>query len=110
MAKLSNTKFAVIKLAGSQLKVTEGSLHEVKKLEGAKGDKLVVTDVLLIVDGADVKVGTPLVNGAKVTLTIDSQKKGEKVHSFKYKAKARYRKKIGTRPEITRVKVDSIEA
>ena len=110
MAKSANTKFAVIKLAGSQLKISEGSMFEVNKLDGAKGDKIVVTDVLLVVDGSDVKVGTPVVEGAKVTLIIDSQKKGEKVDSFRYKSKSRYRKRHGFRPEITRVKVESIAA
>ena len=103
-----NERFAVIKLAGSQLKVREGNQFEVKKLKGNKGDKIEVTDVLLIADGKDVKIGTPNVEGAKVTLEITSQKKGEKIRVFKYKAKSRYRRSYGHRPQITRVLVKKI--
>ncbi|GAB4161034.1 MAG: hypothetical protein Fur003_4440 [Candidatus Dojkabacteria bacterium] len=102
-------RFAVIKLAGSQVKVVEGMKYEVKKLDGNKGDKLEVMEVLLTADGENVKVGKPYVAGAKVTLVIDSQKKGEKVRVFKYKAKARYRRAYGSRELITRVEVKKIE-
>ncbi|HRX44285.1 MAG TPA: 50S ribosomal protein L21, partial [Candidatus Dojkabacteria bacterium] len=60
-------KFAVIKISGIQLKVYEGIEYEINKLEGKKGDKLDITDVLLVVDGDDVKLGNPLVEGSKVT-------------------------------------------
>ncbi|MCD4811820.1 50S ribosomal protein L21 [bacterium] len=103
-----NEKFAVIKLAGTQIKLQEGNQYEVRKLKGDKGDKIVVTDVLLVVDGKDVKIGTPNVEGAKVTLEITSQKKGEKIKVFKYKAKSRYRRTYGHRPQITRVLVKKI--
>ena len=79
-------KFAVIKISGIQLKVYEGIEYEINKLEGKKGDKLDITDVLLVVDGDDVKLGNPLVEGSKVTLEITSQKKDKKVDVFKYKA------------------------
>jgi large subunit ribosomal protein L21 len=101
-------KFAVIKLAGAQIKVVEGNQYEVKKLKGEKGDKLEITDVLLVVNGEDIKIGTPNVEGAKVVLEITSQKKGEKVDVFKYSAKSRYRRSYGHRPEITRVLVKKI--
>ena len=103
-----NEKFAVIKLAGTQLKVFEGKQYEVNKLKGEKGDKLEIEEVLLIHDGKDTKIGTPLVKDAKVSLEITSQKKGEKIDGLKYKAKSRYRKRYGFRPEITRVIVKKI--
>lgn len=100
--------FAVIELAGTQLKVTEGKEYEVNKLSGDKGDKIEIKEVLLISDGKDVKVGNPYVKDAKVSLEITSQKKDTKVKVFKYKAKARYRRSYGHRPEITRVLVKKI--
>lgn len=103
------SKFAVIKLAGSQLKVVEGLKYEVKKLAGEKGDTITIDDVLLFADGDKVKVGTPTVKGSKVTLLIDSQKKDKKITTFKYKAKSRYRRTYGSRAEITRVLVKKIE-
>ncbi len=107
--KIDNkSKFAVIRLAGAQIKAREGVSYEVKKLKGNKGDTMEITEVLMVVDGDDVKIGTPHVDGAKVTLEITSQKKGEKVKVFKYKAKSRYRRSYGHRPEITRVLVKKI--
>jgi large subunit ribosomal protein L21 len=102
------SKFAVIKLAGSQLKVFEGKQYEVNKLSGEKGDKIEIRDVLLVSDGKDTKIGKPLVKDAKVELEIISQKKGEKIDGLVYKAKSRYRKKYGSRPKITRVLVKKI--
>lgn len=102
------SKFAVIKLAGSQLKVFEGKEYEVNKLSGEKGDKIEIKDVLLVSDGKDTKIGKPLVKDAKVDLEITSQKKGEKIDGLIYKAKSRYRKRYGFRPEITRVLVKKI--
>ncbi|PKN02763.1 50S ribosomal protein L21 [Candidatus Dojkabacteria bacterium HGW-Dojkabacteria-1] len=101
-------KFAVIKISGVQLKVYEGKEYEVNKLEGKKGETLEIQEVLLLHDGENTKVGTPLVEGAKVVLEITSQKKDDKVRVFKYKAKSRYRKTQGHRALITRVSVKSI--
>ncbi len=102
-------KFAIIKLAGVQLKVYEGKEYEVNKLDGAKGDTLEIKDVLLVQKGDDTKIGTPLVDGAKVVLEITSQKKDDKVRVFKFKAKSRYRRTQGHRALITRVAVKSID-
>jgi large subunit ribosomal protein L21 len=101
-------KFAVIKIAGTQLKVSEGKEYEVNKLEGKKGDTLDISEVLLVSDGDDTKIGAPFVDGAKVVLEIKSQKKDDKVRVLKYKAKARYRRTIGHRAMITKVAVKSI--
>lgn len=106
--KTNEEKFAVIKISGTQLKVFEGKEYEVNKLKGEKGEKIEIAEVLLVHDGKDTKIGTPLVEGAKVTLEITSQKKGEKIDGLKYKAKSRYRRRYGFRPEITRVIVKKI--
>ena len=100
--------FAVIELAGTQLKVKEGKEYEVNKISGNKGDKLEIEKVLLVSDGKDVKIGKPYLEGSKVSLEITSQKKDTKVDVFKYKAKARYRRTYGHRPSITRVLVKKI--
>jgi len=102
-------KFAVIKISGTQLKVYEGDEYEVNKLEGNKGDKIEVSDVLLISDGKDTKIGTPTVEGSKVVLEIISQKKDKKVEVFKYKSKSRYRRSMGFRALITKVLVKEIK-
>ncbi len=102
-------RFAVIKISGVQLKVYEGKEYEINKIDGNKGDKLDIDEVLLVADGDKVSVGTPFVDGAKVKLEITSQKKGEKINGFVYKSKSRHRRKYGFRPLITRVKVSKIQ-
>ncbi|OGC45699.1 50S ribosomal protein L21 [candidate division WS6 bacterium RIFOXYC1_FULL_33_10] len=110
MTKVENDKkFAVIKISGTQLKVFEGKEYEINKIEGNKGDKVEVSDVLLVVNGDDIKMGDPLVKDSKVTLEITSQKKDTKVDVLKYKAKSRYRKSMGHRALISRVLVKEIK-
>ncbi len=106
--KSVENKFAVIKIAGTQLKVSEGQEFEVRKIEGKKGDVIEITDVLLISDGDKVTLGTPVIEGAKVVLEITSQKKGEKVNGFKFSAKSRNRTHFGARQLITKVLVKKI--
>ncbi len=108
MSNEKKEKFAVIKISGTQLKVYEGKEYEVNKIDGNKGEKIEVTDVLLISDGAETKIGNPVVEGAKVTLEITSQKKDKKIDVYKYKAKSRYRRSIGHRALISRVLVKKI--
>ena len=107
-AVVSKDKFAVIAISGVQLKVYEGKEYEVNKLTGDKGDKLEITEVLLIADGEDIKMGTPYIEGSKVSLEISSQKRGVKINGLKYKAKSRYRKHFGSRPLITKILVKKI--
>lgn len=101
-------KFAVISISGTQIKVYEGKEYEVKKLEGKKGDKLEIKEVLLLSDGKDVKIGKPYVKDASVKLEISSQKKGPKVEGFTYSAKSRHRRNYGFRESITKVIVKSL--
>lgn len=104
----SKEKFAIIKISGVQLKVFEGKEYEINKVTGNKGEKMEITDVLLVSDGNETKIGTPLVEGAKVVLEITSQKKGKKIDGLVYKAKSRYRRRYGFRPNITKVIVKKI--
>ena len=104
----SKEKFAIIKISGVQLKVFEGKEYEINKVTGNKGEKMEITDVLLVNDGKETKIGTPLVEGAKVVLEITSQKKGKKIDGLVYKAKSRYRRRYGFRPNITKVIVKKI--
>lgn len=108
MAETNKEKFAVIKISGVQLKVFEGKEYEVNKLAGNKGDTIEINEVLLVHDGKETKLGNPHVEGAKVVLEITSQKKGEKIDGLVYKAKARYRRRYGFRPNITKVLVKKI--
>ena len=101
--------YAVIKTGGKQYKVSEGDLLKVEKVEGEVGETIEL-DQVLMVGGAEVKLGTPLVPGAKVTAQIVAQEKDKKILVFKSKRRKGYRKKNGHRQPITRLKVAAIEA
>ncbi|TYO96612.1 LSU ribosomal protein L21P [Geothermobacter ehrlichii] len=101
--------YAVIKTGGKQYKVSEGDLLKVEKLEGAVGDTIELSEVLMV-GGEEVKIGTPLLPGAKVKAQIVEQGKGKKILVFKSKRRKNYRKKYGHRQPITRLKITGIEA
>lgn len=96
--------YAVIKLAGHQYKVSEGKEILVDHLV----DKKVEPEILLIVHKGKINVGKPNVSGAKVGLKVLGDEKGQKLDVYKYKAKSRYRKHIGFRPQYTRLLVEKI--
>ena len=100
-------KYAVIKTGGKQYRVTEGQVIEVEKLTSDQ-KSFVFEEVLLVVDGTDVKIGTPTVEGMKVYADVLAEVKGDKIEVFKYKSKSRYRKHTGHRQKYTQVKINGI--
>ena len=98
--------FAVIKTGGKQYKVAEGDVLTVEKLNH-NGGEVVFKDVLLVANG-EVKVGKPLVPGAKVEAKILGEGKGKKKIVFKYKSKTRQHKKKGHRQPFTKVQITKI--
>lgn len=101
--------YAIIKTGGKQYRVQEGETIFVEKLE-AEVDSAVVFDEVLAVDGeGDLKVGTPVVSGAKVTGKVVAQGKEKKILVFKYKAKSNYRRRQGHRQPFTKVVIEKIE-
>jgi large subunit ribosomal protein L21 len=101
--------YAVIKTGGKQYKVSDGDLLKVEKIEGVVGDTIVLNEVLMV-GGAEVKIGTPLLTGAKVTARIVEQDKDKKVLVFHSKRRKGTRKLYGHRQPITRLKITGIEA
>ncbi|MBQ7477769.1 MAG: 50S ribosomal protein L21 [Selenomonadaceae bacterium] len=102
--------YAIIKTGGKQYRVAEGDVVMVEKLEAAEGDAVVFDQVLTVVNDGDVKVGKPLVDGAKVTGKVETQGKARKILVFKYKAKSNYRRRQGHRQPFTKVVIEKIEA
>lgn len=102
--------YAVIKVGSFQYLVEEGKEYTVPKFEAEAGKDFDAAEVLLVASEKDVKVGDPVVKGAKVVLDILGQEKGEKVVKATYKAKARVRRKVGFRKQVTRFNVKSIKA
>ena len=103
-------KIAVIKSGGKQYKVAEGDVIEVEKLKiGEKDKKHTFEEILFLSDGKNVKVGDPLIKGAKVEAEILSPVvKGEKIRVTKYKPKKRYKRTVGHRQKSTKVKITKI--
>ena len=96
---------AIIQTGGKQYLVSEGDKIQVEKLSGEPGDKVVFDQVLLTVKGEDFQIGKPTLGGASVEAKILKQGKGKKVHVLKYKAKSKYRRKIGHRQQYTEIEI-----
>ena len=99
--------YAVIVSGGKQYKVSEGDVIRVEKLEVEEGAKISFDQVLLINDGS-LKIGTPTVQGAKVSGTVLQNGKGKNVIVYRYKRKSGYHKKNGHRQLFTEVKIEKI--
>ena len=102
--------YAVVEIAGQQFKVQQNQQIFVHRLDGVEGEDLSFDKVLIIEDGAKIKVGTPLVDGAKVSAKIISHLKGDKVIVFKKKRRKGYKKKNGHRQYLTKISIESITA
>ncbi len=102
--------YAVIETGGKQYRVQEGDVITIEKLKVSAGDNITFDKVLVLSDGQNVQVGTPILEAAKVFGTVVENGKGEKVIIFKYKSKKDYRKKQGHRQPYTMVKIDSLSA
>ena len=101
-------EFAVIATGGKQYRVKKGQTLRVEKLDGKEGDVLTFDKVLLI-EGSDVKVGTPHVKGASVSAKLTKLGKAKKVVVIKYKAKSRYYKKRGHRQPFAELSITDIK-
>ncbi len=99
---------AVIKLGGNQHIVKKDDILTVNKLDAEVGDEIVVTDVLSLIDGTEVKVGSPIVEGSSVKLSVVEQLRDKKIIVFKKKRRQNYRRKNGHRQYITKLKVLSV--
>jgi large subunit ribosomal protein L21 len=102
--------FAIVEIAGKQVKVESDKEYFVNKLQGEAGDSVSFDRVLLTSDDKSTKVGTPQLDGAKVDATIIDHVKGDKVIVFKKKRRKGYRVKNGHRQPFTKIKINSIKA
>ena len=100
--------YAIIETGGKQIRVEVGSRIYVEKLEAEVGSTITIDKVLLVGDKS-VKVGTPYVEGAKVTAKVEKQGLNRKIRVFKYKSKANEHKTIGHRQPYTCLVIESIK-
>jgi large subunit ribosomal protein L21 len=100
--------YAVVKTGGKQYRVAKDDVIEIERLPGEAGDIITLKEVLMIGNGADVRVGAPLIAGAAVTGEIVEQARGDKIVVFKKRRRQNYRRKSGHRQLLTRLKVTEI--
>ena len=101
--------FAIIETGGKQYKVIEQDIIFVEKLEANEGDEIVFDSVMALSSDGGFKVGTPTVEGAKVTAKVLKNGKAKKIYVMKYKSKKNEKKKIGHRQPFTKVQIVKIE-
>ena len=100
--------YAVIKTGGKQYRVAAGEKIKVEQIAADVGQEIVIDQVLAVGNGADLKVGTPLVSGATVTVTVLAHGKHDKVHIFKMRRRKHYQKRQGHRQQYTELQIGAI--
>ena len=100
--------YAVVKTGGKQYRVSAGEKLKVEQLPADIGAEIVLGEVLLVANGDDLTLGTPLVSGAAVTAKVVSHGRGEKVHIYKMRRRKHYRKSQGHRQNYTEIEIVGI--
>lgn len=100
--------YAVIKSGGKQYRVKQGDTIKVEKIEAEAGSDVRIEDVLLVADGDQIDIGTPLVAGASVTATVKSHGRGPKIRVIKFKRRKHYRRQMGHRQAFTELSITAI--
>jgi large subunit ribosomal protein L21 len=103
-------QFAVIKTGGKQYKVAPGDVVKIEKMAGdwKKGDKVTFDEVMAIIDGDNIEIGSPMIKAKKVEGIFEMAGRNKTIDVIKYKAKSNYYKKRGHRQPYIKVKIDKI--
>ena len=101
--------YAIVRAGGRQYRVQPGETIRVELPTAPVGEKVTLSDVLMVGGDGEVKVGSPLLDKASVVGTVVAQARGPKVRVFKYKKRKHYRRTRGHRQGYTAVRIDSIE-
>jgi large subunit ribosomal protein L21 len=102
--------YAVFKTGGKQYRASTGDVIKVEKIEAEKGATIELDQVLMVGEGEDVKVGTPFLEGGKVTAKVLDQGRGDKIKVIKFKRRKNYRRKMGHRQYFTQIEITGIDA
>jgi large subunit ribosomal protein L21 len=102
--------YAVIKTGGKQYRVAAGEKIKVEQIAADVGQEIVIDQVLAVGSGAELKVGTPLVSGAAVSVTVLAHGKHDKVSIFKMRRRKHYQKRQGHRQQFTELLIGAISA
>jgi large subunit ribosomal protein L21 len=105
---MESDMYAILKSGGKQYRVAAGDTLDIEKLDVPVGEKVELTNVLMMVDDDQVQVGTPTIENAVIAGHVVGHVKGEKIVMFKSKRRKGYRRKIGHRQKYTRLHIDEI--
>jgi large subunit ribosomal protein L21 len=100
--------YAIVESGGRQYRAEEGHTFSVEKLPYEVGEQIELSNVLLLANDDEMKVGQPTVAGVSVKATVVDQYRGEKIFVWKYRPKKRYRNRKGHRQSYTRLRIDEI--
>ncbi len=100
--------YAVVKTGGKQYKVTKGEVIKVEKLMADVGSEIDLDQVLMVIDGDNVQIGTPLIENAVVKAKVLEHGKDKKVIVFKKKRRKGYKKKRGHRQHFTTLEIQDV--
>lgn len=100
--------YAIIRSGGKQYRAEVGATIDVDRLPQAVGESVDLSDVLLVADEDDARIGQPLVEDARVSATVVEQFRGKKIIVYKYRQRTNYRRKQGHRQYYTRLRIDDI--
>jgi large subunit ribosomal protein L21 len=102
--------YAIVSIAGQQMKVTENDSVIVHRLDAKEGDTVEFDQVMMIDNNGRVNVGSPVISGAKVSATVVNHLRGDKVIIFKKKRRKTYQKQSGHRQDLTKIQIKGIKA
>ena len=97
--------YAVVKTGGKQYRVSAGEKLRIESIPAEVGQEIVLDEVLAVVDGDALKIGAPLLSGARVTAKVLAHGRGDKVHIFKMRRRKHYRKSQGHRQNYTEIEI-----
>ena len=102
--------YAVFKTGGKQYRASTGDVLKVEKIDAEKGATVELDQVLMVGEGEDVKVGTPFLEGGKVTATVLDHGRRDKIKIIKFKRRKHYRRQMGHRQYFTQIEITGIDA
>jgi large subunit ribosomal protein L21 len=102
--------YAIVNINGNQTKVAPDETLDLPRMAGEPGNKVSFDQVLMVCDGDTITVGSPYLKGASLTVEVLEHLRGPKLRVFKFKRRREYRRRIGHRDSLTRVRVTGIKA
>ncbi len=102
--------YAVIATGGKQYRVTEGETLKVEKIAADEGAEIEIDQVLMVADGDNIQVGTPVLDSGKVKARVKSHGRGKKVEIIKFRRRKHHRKQMGHRQSFTEIEITKIQA